>query len=353
VVIFVRASFLLLLFSFLAVSVPAASQLAVKVTVTQDTLAVGTNVTLVTGGVELAQARAGTDGYARFNVTDGSYFVVLRRYPYPLQVVLVTVSGNTDVTLTMHVASPGSPANIYGQVTGPQDFSGTNVTAYMNGLVQKKAVPNKDGFYTLSFLPEGTYDVEFDSPGFVQKKVQLTVNAGDYAEADAALEKVPPPSIPQASLQVPSQVQQFSVIEAVLMYGDGPYANQTLTVETPSGKVDVTTDSQGRASINAAEGGTYTFAYGNLSQSTSVVASGGAVTQPEANASPEQPPAQPQQPVQQQGQSNLGAIGIVALAFLAIVGLAALVIVAIGLLRGKGRHGYHGHKHPYEKKGQD
>jgi len=47
---------------------------------------------------------------------------------------------------------------------------------------------------------------------------------------------------------------------------------ENISVETPSGKITLVTDSQGKVMVNAAEAGTYKFTYQNLSSTTKVPA---------------------------------------------------------------------------------
>ena len=87
----------LLLFALFAASAYA-YQVGIKVTVAQDTLAVGTNVTIVKDGVLLYNARAGADGTVSFDLDAGSYFVYLDRGGYSRHVNLLEVSGVQNVT---------------------------------------------------------------------------------------------------------------------------------------------------------------------------------------------------------------------------------------------------------------
>jgi len=329
----VRAASMFILFAIL-VSIASASTLAVKVTVTQDTLAVGTNVSVMTGGVVLEEKKAGSDGYARFNLSDGSYFVQLRRYPYPLHVSLVEVKGNTEITLTMRQLI--SYASAYGQIFGPSDFSNASVSAYQNGLIVKRAAPNAHGFYLMSFLPEGEYELEFIAPGFVTMKEKTYLLAADFIELSPTLEKFKEEEEHLPVLSAPGSVKQFSIIEVSITKGLAPLSGEKISVETPSGKAEINTGSDGKARINAAEAGTYKFTY--QSQTVVTAAVGKEQEEEPEPVAPELQPAQP--PVQGPGQqdSGGGALLFVVLAFLSVVGVAAIAIAAISYLRGKKKH---------------
>lgn len=324
------ALFLLFLSSSLAAHV-----LQVKVTVTQDTLAVGTNVTLLTGGVVLAEQKTGADGTALFNVSTGSYFVLLRRYPYPVHVTLLRVEADKSVTLSMSQAVSYSTA--YGRIIGPADFSNATVTAYSGGTIARKASANVDGYYALPFLPEGNYDLEFSAPGFEPVKVRAFLPASESVEVNPQLGKPEVPAGPGPVLSSPSSAQQFSYVEARLTKGGEPLAGVKVLVATPSGELEAVSDSEGIVRVNAAEAGTYSFSYGGLSSSTRVAAAEKppAPSQPSANETPPvQQPQGPQVPQQAAGASLIALSGFL-LAGLALV--AAAVAVAWWLLaRQKG-----------------
>lgn len=274
---------LALLFLF---SVSSAYTLSIKVTVTQDTLSVGSNVSLMTNGIELASGRTGTDGTVNFSVSNGSYFALLKSSIYPLQVSLIEVRGDTSVTLTKRQLI--SYASAYGQIFGPTDFSNASVTAFQNGQVAKRISPNSDGYYVLSFIPDGTYDLSFEALDYEKGTARQSLSQGAFTEVNMRLQKVKIAPEPQPELSAPAQVQQSEIIEVALSKGGSPLSGETIIAETPAGKVELTTDPQGKAAIGAAQSGLYRFTFGTLSASTTVPAK-------EVVAPPEQ---QPQEPVE-------------------------------------------------------
>ncbi|MEM2137575.1 MAG: hypothetical protein QW568_00620 [Candidatus Anstonellaceae archaeon] len=334
-----RASVLILLLAVLASSA-SAYELAIKATISQGTLAVGTNVSVMTGGVELYSQKAGTDGYARFNVTEGSYFVILRRYPYPTQVLLQTVESDVDRTFTINPVM--SYSGLFGQITGPGSFEGTTVSVYSGSTLVKKASTDKNGFYSMAFIPEGNYDILVESPGFSQKKERRSLAVSEYVQFDARLEQEAPVAKPQYSLAVPSSAEQASVITATLMLGGQPVSGQIVYVSTPSGEVQIKTDESGVAKLNAAAPGTYSFRFSNLTASTVVPSK--VAPKPKAEP-PVQPPAQePQQPQPAQDYSAaLIAFAAIAVAIGALLG-AALLFKALTGKHGKPKHGHSHHK---------
>ncbi|MCX8194717.1 MAG: carboxypeptidase-like regulatory domain-containing protein [Candidatus Micrarchaeota archaeon] len=260
------------------------STLAVKVTVAQETLAVGTNVSVISGGVELYNAKADRKGMAYFNLTDGSYFIKLERYSYPKHVALVEVKGDTDVTLTMRQKI--SYATIYGQVFGKDGFSDVEVRVYSGDKIAARAIPNKDGYFVVSFLAPRDYVVSVSAPGYEEVKREVTLNLGDFVQVNADLKASPPKAEPQLSIVAPDQAPLKSLIEIAVVKGETPVAGQRVVVKTPSGELSVDTDAQGKARVNAAESGEYVFVVGNLTQSVLVPApqNTGPVPEPKGNA---------------------------------------------------------------------
>lgn len=345
---------LVLLFLALSLSAAYAYQLAITVTVTQGTLSIGSNVSLVTNGVEIAAGRTGADGIVRFNASNGSYFAVLKSSIYPTQVSLIEVSGDTEVTLTKRQMI--SYASAYGQIMGPENFSGASVSAFQNGLVAKRVEPNAHGYYVLSFIPDGTYDMVFEVPEYGKNTERAYLGLGEFTEVNSKMAKPAPEPEPLPVLTAPQQVQQSTTIEVQLSKGGVPLSGETVIAETPSGKVELTTDLQGKAALNAAQSGLYRFTFGELSASTMVPpkeAEKPAAPQPAQPAAPSpSQPAAPAQPEQLKGSELLAAAALFFILLLA--GLLALVVwvkaVAPALAKkaeapGQDRRQAESHKH--------
>ncbi len=312
-----------------------AYQLLVKVTVAGETLAVGTNASIVTGGVELYSQRAGNDGYVAFNVSQGSYFLLLRRGGYPLQVSIVDVAGNTNISRTIWQTT--SYASAYGQIAGPDDFTGSTVTAFANGLAVKKTQPNKNGLYIMTFLQEGTYDLQFSAPGYDNSSAEQFLAAGDYAQVDSVLKKTPLPVEPSLSLSVPQSAQQQSLVQVVLTNGSLPVAGERIDVKTPSGAATITTGQDGKAYINAVEPGSYVFTYKNMAYSTVVLPT----EKPKQNVStPVVPPKQVQpQPVPvPEEKPDYAALAVVVIVLLGIVLIGGVLFSGWYMLFGRKQH---------------
>ena len=358
-----RKIMFLLLLSFLA-GFALAYTLSIKVTVTEDTLSVGANVSLVTGGVEVASGRTGNDGIVKFNVSNGSYFALLKSTIYPLHVSLIQVRGDTDVTLTKRQLV--SYANAYGQIFGPTNFSNASVSAYQDGLVAKRVVPDEHGFYILSFVPDGTYDMVFEANGFEKKTERAYLAVSDFTEVNAKLSRQEAPQAAEPILYAPSTVPQSQLIELELSSGGVPLAGETIIAETPAGKVELVTNTQGKASINAAQSGLYRFTFGTLTALTSVPSSKPSEKPKEEPSQVPSPspiipaaPAAAPAPSAPQGGEIVAAFALFFL--LLFVGLLALLVwvklVAPALAKQKAKEERelreqvkHEHPHPAHKK---
>jgi hypothetical protein len=333
-----------------------ASILNVKVVIEQDTPSVSAPVSLISGGVALFTQKTDQNGIASFNVTDGSYFISINRSSiYPENVVLKEVSGNTNITVVRRRAI--SYANAYGQIYGSSSFENASVSAYQGGRLAKRTSANKDGFFILQFLNEGEYMLLFEAPGFKEKEVKVFLPVSEFVPVYQTLEPASPaPSQEtsqeesQAILSSPSQVPQFSLIEVVLQKGGMPIEGAEILVSTPSGQMSAKTNSKGIALVNAAEGGNYTFSYGNQTAITFVV-------QETPAALPKKPQNQPslpaQNPVPESKQGSAAFVLIAAGILVAIALAAALVLLRMWQKKKehKGKHENHKHmQHHKEKK---
>ena len=288
-------------------------------------------------------------------MSNGSYFAVLKSTIYPTQATLISVAGDTSITLTKRPQI--SYATAYGEIFGPADFSNASVAAYQNNVLQKLGKTDSNGYYILTYLPEGQYDLVFDVPGFGNATVHAYLPLADFTEVDANIARAAPiapaPAASEPSLSSPPQVQQSSIITVTLTKGGSPLAGETIIAVTPAGKTELSTDSQGTARINAAQSGIYMFTYGKLSSSTVV---------PPPSATPAQPsvPSQPSAPEAPQPQSSSPAapsgasviIAAVALfcillfvGFVVLLVWAKIVSPALSKEKRREKHMHPGHEH--------
>ncbi len=300
-----------------------AYDVVIKVTVSQDTLAIGTNITIVKDGTLLYNARADGNGVASFSLDAGSYFVYLDRGGYSRHVNLLEVSKSDNITYTMRQLI--SYASAYGQVTGPADFSTASVAAYANGNIAKRTTPNKDGYYLMSYIPEGEYALVFDAQGYVEKNVSATLLQSQFSEVNVKLDKTPVAPDAPATIAVPTAAQKQSVIEILIAKGGLPLSGQVVAVKTPAGNFEVITGADGKAHVNAASPGEYVFTYGNLTSKT--IVEGAPVVPVQKPNVTETAPIIP--PATEQPQTPASTGGIVAGAAVVV---AIMVIVALGII---------------------
>jgi len=317
----------------LALFVAAASayDVGIQVTVSQGTLAVGTNVTIVKDGVHLHDGKADAFGMVQFPLDEGTYFVLLDRGGYPRHVNLLEVSGNANVSYTMRQLV--SYASAYGQITGPSGFSSASVGAYLGGNIVKRVAPNKDGYYIMSFLPDGEYELSYTADGFIEKRLKRSLFQPSFTEVNVALSKMNEPAQEAPVLMAPGTAQRQSVIEAAIIRGGVPVAGVTLFVETPAGNMEATTGADGIARVNAVKAGEYRFIYGNLTAITVVPG------ESEVPAGQEPPALEPEPeapPVQQAAQGEGGglAAGLVAAGAIGLIAAIAIILFAISRMGG-------------------
>ena len=308
-----------------------AYDVGIKVTVSQDTLAVGTNITIVKDGTLLYSAKADGSGTASFKLDEGSYFVYLDRGGYSRHVNLLEIGKNDNVTYTMRQLI--SYASVYGQVTGLTDFNSTTVTAYTNGNVAKRTAPNKDGYYSMSFMPEGEYALVYDAQGFVEKNVSATLLQSQFSEINVKLDKILVAPIAQPTISVPASVQKQSVIEILLVKGSSPLPGQVVLVNTPSGSVEITTGADGKAYVNAVIAGEYVFTYGNLTSKTIVEGKADVPVQQPPVVIPE--PAVPPVTAQPQAPAVSGLVAGTAVVAMggAVVAIGIILFIASRMIR--------------------
>ncbi|MEM4554369.1 MAG: carboxypeptidase-like regulatory domain-containing protein [Candidatus Anstonellaceae archaeon] len=326
--------------------------LQIKVLVPPDTIAVGTNISLLHEGVEIASAKAGKDGTASFEVLPASYFVVLKRGGYPTAVHLLRIDKNMNITYILRDQLPY--AGIWGRISGPADFSNSSITIYSEEKIvaryshKKDGIPNKDGYFLISFLPEGQYRVVFEVQGFLPKEEVKKLSLSDFAELNLELEQPKQEAqAPKLALIVTSENKKHSLIAVQLLNGSRPLGGEKIQVETPSGQITIITSSNGTAYLNAAEAGTYVFSYMNLSstlfieeekteqESTSPAQNQSAIQQPP----PSQEPKQLSSPSRSEEEPWGGGL------LFAVLGAAAFLVVIAAVLFLLKRKPHHHKKH--------
>jgi len=317
-------------FLVLALFVASASayDVGIKVTVSQGTLAVGTNVTVVKDGVRLYDGKADAFGTVQFPLDAGTYFVLLDRGGYTRHVNLLEVAKSENITYTMRQLI--SYASVYGQMTGPDDFSSASIGAYSNGNIVKRVPPNKDGYYIMSFLPDGEYELSYAADGFVEKRLLRSLSQPEFKEVNVELLKILPPVQESPIVMAPGIAQRQSIIEVSVVRGGVPMAGEKLSVETPAGNIEVVTGEDGIAHVNAVKAGEYRFFYGNMSAVTIVPGENETAAELPSEEEPQQEPAQPAKP-----EGNEMAVGLVVAGIVGLIAAIAAILFAISRMAGK------------------
>jgi hypothetical protein len=208
------------------------------------------------------------------------------------------------------------------------------------------------GCYMLQYLPQGTYDVVFESKGYEKKNMSISIDELGFNEIDAELSventgQPQPPSKPEIS--APKLAAQGSVIEVELTDGGIAISGKAVSVQTPAGAITAITDSNGKAKVNAAQSGSYVFTYGDVSATVSVPA------KTQANTSKPPPITAPvgQLPEEPGVQAAMPAITMIAVVVGAFAILALILFVALLIMRSRGKishPGGHEHKEPHHHK---
>ncbi|MCX6770416.1 MAG: hypothetical protein NT051_07180, partial [Candidatus Micrarchaeota archaeon] len=325
---------------------------AIQTTVSQGTLAVGTNVTLVHGGVELYSQKADSSGMTNFNLTAGSYFVLLQRGGYPLHVSLINVEGNANFTL--NIRQQISYASAYGCIGGASNFSQTSISVYSDEKISGKYAPDKNGCYIVQFLPEGNYNMVFESSGFQPQTTSVYLRTSEFLETNIVLVPVAVQSQlpPEITISSPKTSEISSIIEMVLYANGAPLANQEISVLTPDGAISAITDSQGKARVNGVKPGAYIFTYKGMTTTTTITAP--AKEEKPANASTvaTAPIETVVPPSSASASSDDGTWAIILVAFVAVVCAVVGVFAIIFVMRSqrKGQSGEHAKEHAKHNK---
>ncbi|VVB56783.1 Carboxypeptidase regulatory-like domain protein [uncultured archaeon] len=342
-------------FALLALLLLAAPLLALQfnVTVTNEigTRLPGTKVQILTGDTVLYEnstiwcpkadvdkgcpVRISDRAQAGFELAPDTYFLRLQRSGYPDHVYLQTLDQDTALTVIMFIRK--STYTMYGRVS--------NASHQLDGMQIKLMDADTDTVVRTSAIKaNGDYLIDSLWPG---RKYYLRVDDGEqrllsepfsyndvgayYLELAGAQAPLRNVSL-QPLLSGPDRADLHSRISVTLMSGERPMEGQTVTVRTPNGELNLTTDADGIARVQAAEGGQYTFKWSSLRLNVTVPMppAPAAPAAPQAPAPafevtvPEQAPAAPAGPMVEPTVA-LGAAGLVLMAG----GLTVLALLAV------------------------
>jgi len=245
-----------------------------------------------------------------------------------------------------------SYASAYGCIEGPSNFSQTAISAYSNEKISGRYVPDRNGCYIIQFLPEGNYNLVFESTGFESKTTSVYLRTSEFLETNIALapSTVPTQLPPAITVSSPKTAELSSIIEFVLYSDSIPFPNQEISVLTPGGTISATTDSQGKARVNGAKPGAYVFTYKGITATTTI----DAPAKPETPANPgatASAPAETIEPLSSAGASDAGAWAIMLVSFVAVACAAVGVFAIIFAMKSqrKGHSGEQAHEEKHAK----
>ena len=223
---------------------------------------------------------------AQFNLAPGTYFLRVRRSSYPDQVYLKTLDEDTGFMAT--IIQHKSTYLVYGQVgSGSGDWSGQTIKLMdENDAVVRSVGIKGSGYYIIDSLwPGKRYYLRIDrgaerllSAPFSYQEV------GAYYVSPGTAQQPLSNATTTPQLAAPAQAQRGERIAISLMMGIRPMAGQSILASTPDGLLNISTDENGLAYLQAAEWGAYRFEWNGLSQTVMV---------PEPAQAPEQPAAAP------------------------------------------------------------
>lgn len=281
-----------------------------------------TRVEALKGSTVAAAENADEHGVAKLTVAGGTYFIRLLRDGYPVQVLATIVDKDTEIKAVMN--NKRETALMYGKIIDNSTvWDGKNIYLLADWKIASTSKILPEGYYIFPYVLPDTYSVRLNDGTPMLSVSELTFSPKEAAYLDITVEKPKPVEVVKEepiTLAAPRKVDVDMLIVVTLMKGDAPVANEKIMATTPSGAMEITTDSAGKAGLNAAQSGKYIFSWNGQEALTTVVG-----TEPIA-ITPEPAVEQPQVPVQAQPEPAAqtgGMLAIVGLAFVAVLMLAA------------------------------
>ncbi len=220
---------------------------------------------------------------SQFELARGIYFVRLQRGGYPDHVYILNITRDLEVQYVMFIKK--STYTLFGRVTENTDYWVGRKISLMDaqGTVVRSVNILPDGdFLVDSVWPNTNYYLRLDDG--VQKITSPVFQAPDtgagYMEVNGTLANAND-TLVTPKLSAYSSAALYSILAVQLKAGDRPMAGQQVTVITPRGTLNLSTDDSGKAYVQAAEGGDYTFMWETQTVKMSV-----------PSAAPTAPPAQ-------------------------------------------------------------
>ena len=200
---------------------------------------------------------------AQFTLAPGIYFIRLQRGGYPNHVYLLNLTQDIEVKYVMFIQK--STYTLFGQVTVDPDYwAGRKISLIdqQDTVVRSVMVMPGGDFLVDSVWPGTPYQLRLDdgtqrilSPVFTAPDTgagYMEVNGGLAASNNTVL---------APKLSASSNAALYAILSVQLKAGERPMVGQPVLVSTPRGTMNLSTDANGKAYVQAAEGGDYTFTW--------------------------------------------------------------------------------------------
>jgi len=244
-------------------------QLNVSVTDKDQTKLYGTAVDIMRGEEVIASKKSDKVqtmrtldwAMAQFELDPGVYFIRLSRGSYPGEVVLISLTKDTQMNMVMLLHKP--TYTIYGQIMDTPVNKWVNSKLYVIDEKDALATESKiyeGGYYTVGLLdPAKTYRLrlgegeerKFSAP------FRYQVEGIYYLKIDLRNSEVLINS--SGKMTVTSSASKGQLINAYLRAGEKELAGERVEVSTPKGNLTVISDQNGVVQVGAADYGEYIF----------------------------------------------------------------------------------------------
>lgn len=239
----------------------------------QKVALVGATVEVIGSNGTVGTAKVISGGSYSIDVPDGIYFLNISDSSYPSVIMLVGVTGQTNVDVIM---TKTPPSCIYGIASSNEPTSWKNIYALKKNRMYSYAQIQQNGMYLLSGLDAGDYNVTVSPGDYENVTKEISLQASSCARLDIELKKKQEANgnITAFELIAPNNVTVEEKIIISLTENGAPAKNTVISVTTPKGELTLTTDETGSASIYAADEGSYSFSFQNITKTTKAIPKG-------------------------------------------------------------------------------
>lgn len=292
---------------------------------------VATRVEALKGSTVAAAENADEHGVAQLSVAGGTYFIRLLRDGYPVQVLATIVDRDTAMKAVMN--NKRETALLYGRILDNSTlWEGKSIYLLADWKIISTSKVFAEGTYIFPYVLPGSYSIRLNDGTPMLSVSEITLSPKEAAYLDISVVKPKPPEVVKdepVELLAPRSVDVDTLIIVTLKKGETPLEGQKIVAATPSGQLELTTDSAGKAGINAAQAGKYVFTYEGKEALTQVQGTTPEVIpQAPIEQTPEAVPEQPQPPKQAPAQPG-GMLAVAGIAFVAVALLAAAAIAGV------------------------